>query len=373
MTYVAFVVPCIVNYPSAQVRVLQYLPFLDQEGIYHQIISYFSPSQETFRSQRRTPNSANATGNFAQLFLRIWYWLKGHLHVFKSWLQILSCAQTADVLFIQWIVLPPWLVRLISHRKARLVFDFDDAVFLLHPESTVYLVKNVWRVIAGSHFNLTYARQHNPNTCLIPSGVPTADYLIRKHDPISAQDIRLGWIGSPSTMKYLSLISMALSRLADRGYKLTVVLAGTQQLTHPLTELAKQGRLHIEEIPTYQASDIPQIVNRFDIGLMPLDDTDWERGKCAMKCLIYMAGSKPTISSAVGEVLHIVQDSVNGYLASSVDEWEYKLIQLIKDVNLRNSFGVLGRDLVIKEYSTDRCWQKLNQAVFSNLAIHPKS
>lgn len=365
MPKVVFVVPSTLNYPSAQVRVMQYFPLLAQHGIAYRLISYYSPSQERHRQQRqqrRQQRNPSAMAKIMAQALRVWYWLIGKLHLAMTWLQMLMAARSADIVFVQWIVPPVWLTRMLAKRNAKLVFDFDDAVFLLHPSETAFLVRQADAVIAGSHFNAEYARQHNPHVTLVPSSVPVEQYTRTDTLNLPTAPITLGWIGSPSTLKYLQLLREPIANLVRKGYAMRLLVAGANHHAHALQQI---DGVTLTEIPTYTGADIPALVQQLDIGLMPLEDSDWERGKCAMKCLIYMAGARATVSSAVGEVLHIVQDGANGFLAHTSDEWESKLAHLIDNATLRQRFGALGRQLVIEGYSTEQCWRKLHEAVFS--------
>ena len=362
MPKVVFVVPSTLNYPSAQVRVMQYFTALQQQNIAHQLISYYNPSQERHRQQRQQQRNLSASEKVGSQALRISYWLLGKSHLAITWLQMLTAAQSAEILFVQWIVPPIWLIRMIAKRKAKLIFDFDDAVFLLHPKATAFIVKQADVVIAGSHFNLDYAKQYNTNVILVPSSVPIEQYTHIDNLHFPREPITLGWIGSPSTLKYLHMLREPIANLARKGYAIRLLIAGANHHEYALQQI---DGVSVYEVPTYSGAEIPALVQQIDIGLMPLEDSDWERGKCAMKCLIYMAGARATVSSAVGEVLYIVQDGTNGFLAHSSDEWESKLAHLIEDQSLRQRFATLGRQLVMKSYSTAQCWRKLHQAIFS--------
>ena len=96
-----------------------------------------------------------------------------------------------------------------------------------------------------------------------------------------------------------------------------------------------------------------------DIGIMPLEDDDWSRGKCAFKLLQYMAAGVPTVSSPVGMNAEVIVDGVNGLLAETESEWSEKLLALAEDADLRKKLGASGRRTVEEEYSLGVCLGRL--------------
>ena len=117
--------------------------------------------------------------------------------------------------------------------------------------------------------------------------------------------------------------------------------------------------------PSYRDHDIPSLVARYDIGVMPLDDGPWERAKCAMKALIYMAACKPAVCSRVGENPYVITDGVDGSLAASGQDWITRLRALIVDPRLRAEMGRRGRKTVEERYSAEGSFALLREHVFS--------
>jgi glycosyltransferase involved in cell wall biosynthesis len=154
---------------------------------------------------------------------------------------------------------------------------------------------------------------------------------------------RIVWIGSPSTAKYLALLAEPLQVLAQTmPFVLRVVGA----------QFALPG-VQVECVPWSEATEVADIA-ACDVGVMPLQDSAWERGKCGYKLIQYMACGLPVVASDVGVNGEIVQAGVNGYLARNNDEWLNALKALLSDAAVRHQFGLLGRQRVEDVY----CIQK---------------
>ena len=193
------------------------------------------------------------------------------------------------------------------------------------------MITSAWKVIAGSHVLLDYACRYNYSSFYLPSCVSVQKYSqnanYEDHNPI-----RLGWIGSESTLKQLDLLEKPFQYLLLNHYDFEFFVAGTRKLCHGLSNIPD---LRMIEIPEYDDDDLPSLVKEIDIGLMPLFDTPSEQGKCGLKAIIYMAGGIPTICSPVGAALTIIQNGKNGYLAETKAEWGKILANLIDDIELR--------------------------------------
>jgi glycosyltransferase involved in cell wall biosynthesis len=150
----------------------------------------------------------------------------------------------------------------------------------------------------------------------------------------------VGWIGSPSTAPYLSEIVRPLSVIGAEG-PVRLVVVGGKAPTIP--------KVSVQEIPWSEATEVAEI-NRFDVGIMPLPDNDWTRGKCAFKLIQYMACGVPVVASAVGANVDVV-DADCGLLASKPESWVQALRTLRDDSGLRRRMGEAGRERVVEHYS----------------------
>jgi glycosyltransferase involved in cell wall biosynthesis len=247
---------------------------------------------------------------------------------------------------------PALLERVLSRIARSVVFDFDDAIWitktmdsnrawavLKFPGRTAAICRRATIVVAGNENLADYARSHNSNVRVIPSTVDTELYQPRHHDG-KHRPIIVGWSGSPTTVEHLALVESPLRRLAER-WPIEVRIMGAEWDAPGVPVVMRQWspETEIEEL------------RAFDIGLMPLHDEPWTRGKGAMKALLYMGVGVPVVASPVGITTKIIKDGRNGYLAATEDEWFEKLFALVRDVELRRALGRAGRATVEREYS----------------------
>ena len=233
-----------------------------------------------------------------------------------------------------------------------MIFDFDDAVFVAYvspsngylsylkfPAKTKTICRLATHVIAGNPYLADYARQTNDNVSIVPTTIDTDKYevLPRKENELPV----IGWSGSFSTVQHLDSLAGALRRLARKeNFRLLVIG----------TPVYKIDGVDVEALPWRSATEVSDL-RQIDIGIMPLPDEAWSRGKCGLKALQYMALGIPTVCSPVGVNSEIIQDSVNGFLAGTEDEWVAKLTQLLNDSKLRARLGAAGRETVETKYS----------------------
>ena len=288
--------------PSTTVRVRQYFDRLRAMGIQPHEMPYTSPTRERWY-QQLIPGDRRIRNGAVRHAARVV--LKAFNLAYSGWrqVQLAVVARRYDAIYVQYVLPPRWLVRLLAWRGTRLVYDFDDAVFLRHPARARAIVSAAWRVIPGSHFNLEFALRHNARSRLVPSAVPVELYSPDPAPARAGEPVRIGWIGSPSTLGYLDAVAAPLRRIHARGVPIELIVAGARDRTDLLPDV---GDVPIRCIPSYTAADLPAIVRSLDIGLMPLTDGPWERGKCAMKALVYLAGARAAVCSPVGETLYVI-------------------------------------------------------------------
>jgi len=248
---------------------------------------------------------------------------------------------------------PPWFERRIAKSDVPVVFDFDDAVFhaykspsngylsyLKFPAKIAEICRLATHVIAGNEYLADYARANNSSVTIIPTTIDTDKYLPIKRD--EPETLTIGWSGSFSTIQHLDTIRDVLQELAKtERFKLRVI--GTTSYDLPDVD--------VEAIPWRSQTEIDDLA-QIDIGLMPLPDDNWSKGKCGLKALQYMALGIPTICSPIGVNSTIIEDGRNGFLADGKAEWIEKIKRLMHDAELRRKIGLLaGRDTVEREYS----------------------
>lgn len=246
-------------------------------------------------------------------------------------------------------LMPGWIERQLLGDKPYL-YDFDDAFYLKYRTGRLgrlspVLGKKFDCVMAGAaavtagNTNLAaYAGQLNPGVSLFPTVVDTTRYT---PGPSTAKRLfTVGWIGSPSTAPYLELLREPLQRLAAAS-PIRLVVVGGRAPSIPGVD--------VEEVRWQEETEIEQI-RRFDVGVMPLPDTQWARGKCAFKLIQYMACGIPVVGSRIGANVDVV-DPTCGFLASSDAEWLASLQALRDDRGMALQMGQSGRSRIEQHYS----------------------
>jgi glycosyltransferase involved in cell wall biosynthesis len=257
-----------------------------------------------------------------------------------------------------WPWAPAWLERGLLRRQP-FVIDLDDAIFHnydLHDSAAVralygrkidHLMAAATLVTAGNDYIAQRARAAGaPWVEVLPTVVDLDRYPDPAANPAAAATdgiLRIGWIGSPTTTRYLAGIAPALRQLAgERRIRLVAIGAGALEMPG----------VDVERLPWQQDAEA-EMLRRCDIGVMPLDDTPWERGKCGYKLIQYMACGLPVIASPVGANRQIVDDGRVGFLADSATVWHTALARLCDDAALRRQLGASGRRKVEALY----CYQ----------------
>ena len=247
---------------------------------------------------------------------------------------------------------PPIFERLVHQSGVPIVFDFDDAIFVSYRSpANGYLsylkfagkTKTICRIAAhvmvGNPYLAEYARQVNDHVTVIPTTIDTDKYkpLPRAESAVPV----IGWTGSYSTVQHLDTLRGALLKLAQRqSFRLRVI--GTASYKIPGVEV---------ESSNWKAETELKDLSSIDIGVMPLPNDAWSKGKCGLKALQFMALGIPTICSPVGVNTDIIQDNENGMLADSEDEWVEKMSLLLQSREMRERLGQAGRVTVEESYS----------------------
>jgi len=250
---------------------------------------------------------------------------------------------------------PAFFERWIHRSGVPMVFDFDDAVFVSYRSPTngylSYLkfaskTKSICRmsahVMAGNSYLAEYARQVNANVTVVPTTIDTEKYMVTEKSNESEVPT-IGWTGSFSTVQHLDTLRSALQKLAKQTrFRLRVI--GTPNY--------KLDGIDVEAMSWRSVTELPDL-NSIDIGIMPLPDDSWSKGKCGLKALQFMALGIPTVCSPVGVNTEIIRDGENGFIANSEGEWIEKLGRLLHSAELRNQLGRAGRTTVETKYSAN--------------------
>lgn len=262
-----------------------------------------------------------------------------------------------DVVFVQreaFMTGSTFFETAVAKSEAALVFDFDDSIwlqnvsaanrylnFLKNPEKTSKIIAMSDAVVAGNEYLADYARQFNQNVRIIPTTIDTEKY--RRVPQPQSEVITIGWSGSITTIQHFEFALPFLADLKKKyGKKLAIKVIGDPNY--------RNLPLGIEGIAWTEASEIEEL-STFDIGIMPLPDDEWAKGKCGLKGLQYMALSIPTIMSPVGVNASIIDHDRNGMLADTTEDWIASIESLIADREKRLEMGAAGRQTVVDHYS----------------------
>ncbi|MBK8846965.1 MAG: glycosyltransferase family 4 protein [Bacteroidetes bacterium] len=277
-----------------------------------------------------------------------------------------------DVIFIQreaFMTGSIFFEKQFKKSGAKLIFDFDDAIWkhdvsesnrkfgwLKRPEKTGDIISLSELIIAGNNYLADYALQHNKNVIIIPTTIDTEKYTPSVNKSMD-DSICIGWSGSATTIRHFANAIPALSILKQKyGNRIFFKVIGAANYRQPELELVGE--------PWKSETEVSEL-QKIDIGIMPLPDDEWSKGKCALKGLQYMALSIPTVMSPVGMNSEIITHGENGFLANTTEEWVHCLSLLIEDYDLRLQIGASARELVVQNYSVTAQQNRYLQAVQS--------
>ena len=262
----------------------------------------------------------------------------------------------AAIVVVEYELLP-WfpalLERWLAWRGCRFVVDYDDALFHqydAHPHHWIRsllgrkiatVMKLAHIVVAGNAYLSEYASRAGAQRVeIIPTVIDLTHYEMKPPSVDESEVFTIGWIGSPSTARYLLEIAPALKEVCKAG-RARVCLVGSGMIDLPGVPT---------ELITWSENTEVNEIRRFDVGIMPLLDEPWARGKCGFKLIQYMASGLPVVASPVGVNCEIVESGMNGYLASTTEEWVLALETLRADLKLRRLMGASGRKRVEEKY-----------------------
>jgi glycosyltransferase involved in cell wall biosynthesis len=254
-----------------------------------------------------------------------------------------------------WVVpfAPPVFEKLTRKLARKMIYDIDDLVFLNPPSSTnplihylrssknhISLMKSADHVITCTPYLDSFVRKYNQNTTDISSTINT-DLYRPKTDYSVKEKFIVGWSGSHSTSKYLHLLDDVFRELVKtHSFKLLVM--GDENFSLEGVE--------VEALPWKESYEV-EVISRFDIGVYPLPDEEWVLGKSGLKALQYMSVGIPTVATGIGTIFRIINNSENGFLVNTNEQWKSVLSSLMDDQQLRECVGRKAADTVEKNYS----------------------
>lgn len=323
---------------SSRLRTFQYIPYLERNG--------FTVEVSRLLGDDYVHSLYAGTRSWVTV-------LSGYT---KRVLRLLS-SRNFDVIWIEKEILPwvpSWVERTLLPRRAQWIVDYDDAIFHnydLHSSRLIRallgrkidnVMKHASTVTAGNDYLAERARLAGCGDVeFLPTVIDLDRYPLAKNDWSASGELVVGWIGSPSTAHYLQQVAQVAARLS-KSHRVRFVAIGARPDQVENTPFVA--------VPWSESTEV-ELLQGIDIGIMPLEDGPWERGKCGYKLIQYMACARPVVASPVGVNSDIVRHGKNGFLASTEEEWAESLTQLLDSDTLREGMGQQGRRRVEETYS----------------------
>lgn len=291
----------------------------------------------------------------------------GHT-LFKAWgivigfgrrLALLIRVPVFDFIFIHREAAPlgppvlEWIIARVLRK--RIIYDFDDAIWLTNTsennriaaglkwhKKVASICRWAYKNSCGNAYLAAYAQQFNTHSIVNPTTIDTEHLHNQVRDQSVPGRLVIGWTGTHSTLKYLDRIVPVLAQLEAEGLDFEFRVISNKSPRLPLRSLVF--------VPWHKNTEIQDLM-KFHIGLMPLEDDLWAKGKCAFKALQYMALGIPALVSPVGMNKEVVKHGYNGFICTNKSDWNLELRHLLNDPNLRMHLGQAARRTVQEKYS----------------------
>jgi glycosyltransferase involved in cell wall biosynthesis len=325
---------------SSRLRTFQFLPLWEKAGFGLKVEPFFN---EQYLKEKYIGKGVDKVNVLACYLYRLW---------------VLLGVWRYDVVWVEkelFPFVPAWAEWILWALGKGYVVDYDDAVFHRYDKARRPLVRKVLgnkidRVMrfadvvwAGNSYLATRADSAGAKKVVIlPTVIDPSRYGKKLYK--EKERVMIGWIGSPTTIKYLKTIRPVLEKLCREYHASLMVVGGSGGFGF-------DGPLEMVQWTEHGEADA---IRRMDIGIMPLPDDPWEKGKCAYKLIQYMACGLPVVASPVGMNVDVVMEGENGFFANDEAEWEEALKTLILDAGLRKKMGEKGYELVREKYTLER-------------------
>jgi glycosyltransferase involved in cell wall biosynthesis len=259
-----------------------------------------------------------------------------------------------DLIYVQRFLLNEKLLRWVK-KNSLLIFDFDDAIFLQSQEArrkTGNMIRNSDLVFVSTPYLLDFCKMNGNDALVVPTPVDSGS--IKMKGKLTNDIPVIGWIGSSWTTRYLRHLDPVFIRLSEKHrFKLITVGANTEFISERFEHVNYKWELNIEK----------NVLERIDIGIMPLPDDEFARAKGGYKLYLYMMAGIPCVASPVGINREIVEDGINGYCAENEDEWIDKLSLLLTNSELCLCLGKNGRTKAEQLYDRGICFKSMKNSI----------
>ncbi|UPQ79283.1 glycosyltransferase [Flavobacterium azooxidireducens] len=309
---------------SSRLRSFQYFPFLESQGNQVTVKPLFDDAYLESLYQGKKDSIGSLKGYFKRFFLLFTVFRYDRVVIEKE----------------LFPYIPAVFERVLALFGVNYVVDYDDAIFHnydRHPNPVIrFVLKNKidvvmqksGTVIAGNSYLAERAQNAGAkNVVIIPTVIDTNRYQIKEFT--DSKPFVIGWIGSPSTFKYLKPLQPVFKKLAQDHAIALHIVGATESLGLPSIE---------KHIPWSEETEVASILT-FDVGIMPLNDTPWEKGKCSYKLIQYMGCGIPVIASPVGMNVEVVKEDVNGFLATNEAEWLNSFLHYLSNAEQQHLHG----------------------------------
>ncbi len=333
--------------PSSRYRVVQFLPFLEQRGIAWEMHALHDSGYLAARYAGRSSSPFYLAQRVADR------------------VRALTRASKYDVVFIQKemfphaLDLPEWML---ARAGVRTVVDLDDAIHLFYENASGWrrplrdkiprVLERASLVLAGNRYLEEYARRFTDRVRFFPTVVDTARVTAARKSASSTPVV--GWMGTPETAPYLRALAPVLEEVARRAPISLFVVGADAPAVRGVTVRAK---------PWSEREEVDDL-HQMDVGVMPLPDDAWSRGKCSLKLLQYMSAGVASIASPRGSAPEIVSDGVDAFLCDTDEEWRERLLELATSPDLRSAVGARARRRVEADYSLATWGPRFVDALF---------
>lgn len=329
--------------PSQRFRVENFLPVLDQAGVYYQVRTFID--EATWQILYKQGGAIQKASGILKGFLR-------------RWRSVLLEAPRYDYVFIHREAAPlgppifEWVLTKALGKK--IIYDFDDAIWIPNTSKAnsiadkikcfwkvKYICKWSYKVVAGNAFLANFAQQTATNVVYLPTTVDmeNSHNIVKQHTENTTPVF--GWTGSHSTLKYLKPLASTLEKLAQEMAFRFVVIADKEP------DFAIPNLAFVPWNAKTESADLSEI----DIGVMPLEADNWSEGKCGFKLIQYLSLGIPALASPVGVNKTIIEPGINGFLCQTEEEWLVAMKKLANDFPLRKQMGVIGRNKMLSQFS----------------------
>ncbi len=337
---------------TSRIHVLQFLPLLRKRGITCTSRHFYSDGFYRIMFDLVKINRFSKAVNFVYhislgMLKKLWY---------------IRLAGNYDAVFLQREVFPGLWRQLLKNRNPRIIYEIEDAVFEVNPiyrkRGLIYfwavnyqarlispMIRSAAWVIAENEYLAEYSRKFNDKVTIISCPIDT-NYFLPAPERVS-EVVTIGWLGSPLTTYLLKVLDPVFIKLAQKyGDKTRIMTIGAADDY----DLAGVNLVRKRWNLATQVADLQE----FDIGLMPLDNSPFNKGRLGGKMMQYMSIGIPIVAANVGLNPTVIRSGFNGYLAGNVDEWVDRLSLLIESRELRKNLGENGRLEVVKNYDINK-------------------